>query len=136
MPVSYQPPSLFTPLPLIIFLCMYVGFVISGNRILTNAHVVADHTFVLVRKHGSPTKHRATVLAIAHECDLAILLVQTLDFWHGINPLDLGHVPFLQQAVAVLGYPQGKNNQISLYLFSLLFLLSHIPLVGFCILSI
>ena len=38
------------------------GFVISGHRILTNAHVVADHTFVLVRKHGSPKKFLAKVI--------------------------------------------------------------------------
>lgn len=86
----------------------WVGFVISGNRILTNAHVVADHTFVLVRKHGSPTKHRATVHAIGHECDLAILVVQSHDFWDGMNPLNLGDVPFLQEGVAVVGYPQGN----------------------------
>lgn len=86
------------------------GFVIPGKRILTNAHVVADHTFVLVRKHGSPTKHRATVHAIGHECDLAVLLVQSDDFWDGMNPLDLGDVPFLQEAVAVVGYPQGGDN--------------------------
>ncbi|CAA7041822.1 unnamed protein product, partial [Microthlaspi erraticum] len=45
------------------------GFVISGRRIITNAHVVADHSFVLVRKHGSPIKHRAKVQAVGHECE-------------------------------------------------------------------
>lgn len=88
--------------------CAFVGFVIPGRRILTNAHVVADHTFVLVRKHGSPRKHRATVHAIGHECDLAILVVESEEFWEGMNPLDLGDVPFLQEGVAVVGYPQGN----------------------------
>ncbi|CAH9072988.1 unnamed protein product [Cuscuta epithymum] len=86
------------------------GFVISGKRILTNAHVVADHTFVLVRKHGSPTKYRAKVQAVGHECDLAILLVENEEFWVGTNSLELGVVPFLQEAVAVVGYPQGGDN--------------------------
>ncbi|PIA29567.1 hypothetical protein AQUCO_05800005v1 [Aquilegia coerulea] len=86
------------------------GFVLSGRRILTNAHVVADHTFVLVRKHGSPNKYRAHVHAIGHECDLAILHVDDPDFWNGMTSLHLGHIPFLQQAVAVVGYPQGGDN--------------------------
>ncbi|KAK4707828.1 hypothetical protein R3W88_028753 [Solanum pinnatisectum] len=86
------------------------GFVIPGKRILTNAHVVADHTFVLVRKHGSPTKYRATVQAVGHECDLAILVVESEEFWEGMNPLELGDVPFLQEAVSVVGYPQGGDN--------------------------
>ncbi|PIN05246.1 Serine protease [Handroanthus impetiginosus] len=86
------------------------GFVISGRRILTNAHVVADHTFVLVRKHGSPTKYRAEVQAVGHECDLAILVVENEEFWEGMKFLELGDVPFLQEAVAVVGYPQGGDN--------------------------
>lgn len=86
------------------------GFVIPGRRILTNAHVVADHTFVLVRKHGSPTKYRAEVQAVGHECDLAILVVVNEEFWEGMNFLELGDTPFLQEAVAVVGYPQGGDN--------------------------
>uniref|UniRef100_A0A7N0R8U0 Protease Do-like 10, mitochondrial n=1 Tax=Kalanchoe fedtschenkoi TaxID=63787 RepID=A0A7N0R8U0_KALFE len=86
------------------------GFVINGRRILTNAHVVADHTFVLVRKHGSPTKYRAEVQAVGHECDLALLTVENEEFWEGMTFLELGDVPFLQEAVAVVGYPQGGDN--------------------------
>ncbi|XP_022765524.1 protease Do-like 10, mitochondrial [Durio zibethinus] len=86
------------------------GFVIPGKKILTNAHVVADHTFVLVRKHGSPTKYRAEVQAVGHECDLAILVVESQEFWEGMNFLEFGDIPFLQEAVSVVGYPQGGDN--------------------------
>ncbi|XP_058215562.1 protease Do-like 10, mitochondrial [Rhododendron vialii] len=86
------------------------GFVVAGKRILTNAHVVADCTFVLVRKHGSPTKYRAEVQAVGHECDLAILTVESDEFWEGMTFLELGDIPFLQEAVAVVGYPQGGDN--------------------------
>ncbi|KAK1266203.1 hypothetical protein QJS04_geneDACA015586 [Acorus gramineus] len=86
------------------------GFVLPGRRILTNAHVVADHTFVLVRKHGSPTKYRAEVQAVGHECDLALLTVENEEFWEGMHFLELGNIPFLQEAVAVVGYPQGGDN--------------------------
>ncbi|KAM7473504.1 hypothetical protein LguiB_020747 [Lonicera macranthoides] len=86
------------------------GFVIPGKRIITNAHVVADHTFVLVRKHGSPTKYRAEVQAVGHECDLAILVVESDEFWEDMTFLEFGDIPFLQEAVAVVGYPQGGDN--------------------------
>lgn len=95
------------------------GFVIPGKKILTNAHVVADHSFVLVRKHGSPTKYRAEVKAVGHECDLAILVVESEEFWDGMNPLELGDIPFLQEAVAVVGYPQGSNNMLFCVVFFL-----------------
>jgi S1-C subfamily serine protease len=35
------------------------GFVVHDRLILTNAHVVADATYVLVKRHGSGTKFRA-----------------------------------------------------------------------------
>ena len=71
--------------------------------------MVADYTFVLVRKHGSPTKYRAEVQAVGHECDLAILVVENEEFWQNMSPLELGDIPYLQEAVAVVGYPQGKD---------------------------
>ncbi|CAF2271208.1 hypothetical protein HID58_014799 [Brassica napus] len=86
------------------------GFVISGRRIITNAHVVADHSFVLVRKHGSPIKHRAKVEAIGHECDLAVLVIDSEVFWEGMNSLELGDIPLLREEVFVVGYPQGGDN--------------------------
>ncbi|KAI6698383.1 hypothetical protein NL676_018502 [Syzygium grande] len=86
------------------------GFVIPGKRIITNAHVVANQTFVQVRKHGSPTKFKARVLAVGHECDLAILVVDSQEFWEGMGFLEFGDIPFLQEAIAVVGYPQGGDN--------------------------
>jgi hypothetical protein len=35
------------------------GFVIRNRLILTNAHVVADQTYVTVKRHGSGTKFTA-----------------------------------------------------------------------------
>lgn len=92
---------------LIYWLVIDVGFVISGNKILTNAHVVADHTFVQVRKHGSPAKYTAKVQAVGHECDLAILEIDSKKFWEDMKPLDLGDVPALNETVHVVGYPRG-----------------------------
>ncbi|CAH8257046.1 unnamed protein product [Arabidopsis lyrata] len=86
------------------------GFVISGKKILTNAHVVADHIFLQVRKHGSPTNYKAEVRAVGHECDLAILEIDNEEFWEDLIPLELGEIPSLDESVAVLGYPHGGDS--------------------------
>jgi len=86
------------------------GFVIQGQRIITNAHVVADNTFVAVRKLGCPTKYTAKVVAIGHECDLALLEVDNETFWEGVVALEFGDLPQLQDTVHVLGYPTGGDN--------------------------
>lgn len=89
------------------------GFVIAQDLILTNAHVVADQTYVTVKRHGSGTKFRAGVVAVGHECDLALLEVEDPEFWQNpspLLPLELGEIPPLQKKVAVLGYPTGGDN--------------------------
>lgn len=69
--------------------------------------MVANYTSVKVRKHGSTTKYKAKVRAIGHECDLAILEIDSDEFWEGMNFLELGDIPSIQEAVAVVGYPCG-----------------------------
>ncbi|OAO89516.1 DegP13 [Arabidopsis thaliana] len=78
--------------------------------IITNAHVVANHILVLVIKRGSPKKYKAEVKAIGRECDLAILVIESKEFWEDMNPLELGDMPFLQESVNVIGYPTGGEN--------------------------
>lgn len=53
--------------------CTASGFIVAGRKILTNAHAVAYHTSVQVRKQGSADKVTARVVAIAHDCDIAVL---------------------------------------------------------------
>lgn len=48
------------------------GFVISGRRVLTNAHSVEHYTQVKLKKRGSDIKYLATVLAIGTECDIGM----------------------------------------------------------------
>lgn len=86
------------------------GFVISGRRIITNAHSVEHFTVVSVKKRGSDRKFIAKVLAIGNECDLALLTVEDDDFWVDIEPLTFGSLPELQASVIVVGYPIGGEN--------------------------
>ncbi|XP_027125698.1 protease Do-like 9 [Coffea arabica] len=86
------------------------GFVISGRRILTNAHSVEHYTQVKLKKRGSDTKYVATVLAIGTECDIAMLTVEDDEFWEGVSPVEFGDLPALQDAVTVVGYPIGGDT--------------------------
>jgi S1-C subfamily serine protease len=86
------------------------GCVIEGNRILTNAHVVSDHTYILVRLHGQFQKYQARILAISHEADLALLSVDNSEFFEGVKPLTFGKLPEVEQEVVVCGFPEGGDS--------------------------
>lgn len=86
------------------------GFVISNRRILTNAHVVAYQKSVRVRKHGDAKKYNAHIIHVAHECDVAMVGVDDEKFWEGLDPLEFGDIPLLEEDVVVVGFPTGGDN--------------------------
>jgi S1-C subfamily serine protease len=86
------------------------GFVIAGHRILTNAHVVSDATFIQVRRYGDSERVPARVLFTSNEADLALLTVDEPGFFDPISPLDLGSLPELRQEILVLGFPVGGDT--------------------------
>ena len=86
------------------------GSIISGNRILTNAHVVANETFIEVKKYGDTKRYQAKVLEVSHDTDLALLEVEDKDFFKGTTPLSFGVLPKMQDKVTVYGYPMGGHT--------------------------
>jgi len=86
------------------------GFVIPGHRILTNAHVVSDATFIQVRRYGESERVPARVLYVSDEADLALLTVDQPGFFDPIPPLDLGNLAELRQEILVLGFPLGGDT--------------------------
>ncbi len=86
------------------------GCIISGNRILTSAHVVADNSFLQVKKAGEARKYIARVAAISHESDLAILEVRDKNFFLNAKPVPLGTLPQVRDKVAVYGFPTGGDE--------------------------
>ncbi|HCL98021.1 MAG TPA: 2-alkenal reductase [Verrucomicrobiales bacterium] len=86
------------------------GFIIGHNRFLTNAHVVSNARRLLITKHGSPQKHPAKIIHIAHDCDLALLEVEDFSPFEGLKPLEIGLMPKLETQVRVIGYPVGGNR--------------------------
>ena len=86
------------------------GFVIDGERILTNAHVVSNARYLAVSRDGDPALYPARVAYVAHDCDLALLTVPDPDFFRGVKPLELGGVPEMESTVSVYGFPIGGDR--------------------------
>lgn len=86
------------------------AFMIGDGKLLTNAHCVEHDTQVKVKRRGDDKKYVAKVLARGVECDLALLSVESEDFWEGAEALQIGHLPHLQDAVTVVGYPLGGDT--------------------------
>lgn len=81
-----------------------------GLRVLTNAHCVANHVFVELRRYGRAQKYEAEVEGLGHECDLALLRVDDDDFFQGTTPIPIGPLPKLRDRVSVCGYPIGGER--------------------------
>ena len=86
------------------------GAVIAGNRMLTNAHVVANASYVQVQKHNDPRRYPARVTFVSHAADLALITVDETGFFNDLKPLTIGTLPEPMQEVAVYGYPMGGKT--------------------------
>ena len=86
------------------------GTIIDGNRILTNAHVVANETFIEVKRHGQTQRYEAQLEFISHQADLAILKIKDETFFKGTKSLEFGTLPEIRQEIAVYGFPMGGNS--------------------------
>jgi S1-C subfamily serine protease len=82
-------------------------------RLLTSAHVVQDQAFLQVTRTGmeTPDKYVATVYAVCHDCDLALLNVEGgSSFWDGMEPVRVGEIPQVRSIVLVAGFPIGGGE--------------------------
>lgn len=90
------------------------GAIIAGKNgqkyILTNAHVVANRTFLEVQRYGERRRFIATVHAVSHQADLALLKVEDERFFGKVTPLEFGELPHVEQEIVVYGYPMGGNT--------------------------
>ena len=84
--------------------------VIEGNHFLTNAHVVANASYVQAQKHNDPQRYLARVTFVSHEADLAIITVDDPSFFTDLQPLSIGLLPEPLQEVSVYGYPIGGKS--------------------------
>ena len=86
------------------------GFVIDGNHITTNAHVVSNSRYLIVERDGDPNKYPAKVQFVANDCDLALITVPAPDFFKNMIPLKFGGLPALESTVSAYGYPIGGER--------------------------
>jgi len=86
------------------------GSIISGKRILTNAHVVANETFLEVKRDGDTRRYEAEVEFISHQSDLALLKVKDERFFEGTRPIPLDGLPNFEQSITVYGFPMGGDS--------------------------
>jgi S1-C subfamily serine protease len=86
------------------------GFVVEGNRIMTNAHVVSNSRYLTVERDGDPNKYPAKVQFVAHDCDLALITVDAPNFYKNMVPLKFGGIPELESTVSAYGYPIGGER--------------------------
>ena len=85
------------------------GWVVSDNRVVTNAHVVAGGERITVQPGGDGRRLRATVVAFDPQLDLAILRVPDLDERPLPRAADLAEGA---PAVAA-GFPNGGDYHLS-----------------------
>jgi len=86
------------------------GCIIEGNKILTNAHVVADATFIQAKRAGKAKKYTVEVEIVAHECDLAVLRVKDISFFSGAELLVIGDLAEVRDDVTTYGFPEGGEE--------------------------
>ena len=86
------------------------GFIIDGNRIITNAHAVLSSKFLQIRKEGDSKKYKALVKFISEEYDLALVEIEDKSFFNGTVPLKMGTLPVIQERLTVYGYPLGGDK--------------------------
>jgi len=86
------------------------GFVIGGHKLITNAHVAGGSIFIEVELANDSVKYPATLKAVGHECDLAMLEVDDAEFWKKTKALKIGDTPRQMQKVAVHGFPIGGEG--------------------------
>ncbi|THF97714.1 hypothetical protein TEA_010959 [Camellia sinensis var. sinensis] len=67
---------------------------------------------VKVKRRGDDTKYVAKVLARGVECDIALLSVESKEFWKGAEPLHFGRLPRLQ--VVLLGYNNNASKALKI----------------------
>lgn len=86
------------------------GCIIEGRRILTNAHVISNSTFIQVKKAGEAKRYTARVDSVSHHSDLAILKVDDPEFFRDSAPVQIGDLPEVRDKVAVYGFPTGGDE--------------------------
>ena len=87
------------------------GFIIDGNRILTNAHLVAYASQVQIQANQAGDKIHATVVAFAPGVDLALLKLDDESLFESRPPIPREtRLPKPKDEVLAYGFPTGGTS--------------------------
>ncbi len=86
------------------------GFIISGNRILTNAHNVSNYKYIELTKQNVAKRYPAKVAFVGHDTDLATLTPYDASFFDDTVALELAGIPRVNSTVSTYGFPVGGNR--------------------------
>jgi S1-C subfamily serine protease len=86
------------------------GVIIDDKRILTNAHVVANSTYIEIKHFGKSKRYKAKVIAVSHQADLALLSVEDKSFFDNTKAIKIGDLPTMRQKVSIYGFPMGGTT--------------------------
>ena len=87
------------------------GIVISGDRILTNAHAVNYAEQIEIQANKAGDRISATVESISPQIDLAVLKLDDPTFFKTHQALTLApSLPRIKDSVLVYGYPMGGTS--------------------------
>ncbi|SCA58375.1 Protease Do-like 10, mitochondrial [Chlamydiales bacterium SCGC AB-751-O23] len=84
--------------------------VIGNGEVLTNAHVVAGGVSIYLKREDDVNLYPAKIIHIEHDYDLALLKVEDPSFLKGINPIEIGDMPYPRDEIYTLGYPTGGEK--------------------------
>jgi len=93
------------------------GSIIEGHRILTAAHVIDAAVKISVTRADGGDAFDASVHAVSHELDLAILTVDDDRFFRGSTPLELQELQHENDELVAYGFP-GEQLEYALGWFS------------------
>lgn len=79
------------------------GSIVSGERILTTAHLVNKGNYIEVQKFGETKRYVAKVEQVGFDLDLALLSVGDKDFFTDTKPVEFGELPVRGDKLLIQG---------------------------------
>lgn len=79
------------------------GCILSGQRILTTAHMIDKGHYIEVQKFGQTDRSVAKVEELGYDTDLAVLSVDDAKFWDDTKPVEFGDIPVRDDKLLIQG---------------------------------
>jgi S1-C subfamily serine protease len=85
------------------------GCVIEGGRVLAAAHAIANASWIELHRVTGGPPCRASVIAVNHDCDLALLAPADPAWLANAEPVRIGELPALRTPIFMFGATEGGH---------------------------